>query len=105
MELTLALTEVANRLSGGVFQLISKQVDESNNVFPSKTKASKQLLISLLNIYKPSRTLRSKLRTFGPRAFSVSGPLSWNKLPLSVRQQPTFSSFKTSLKTYLFPSH
>ena len=83
MELTLALTEVANRLSGGVFQLISKQVDESNNVFPSKTKASKQLLISLLNIYKPSR---SKLRTFGPRAFSVSGPLSWNKLPLSVRQ-------------------
>ena len=81
------------------------------------SNAAPDYLTSLLNIYKPSRTLRSasdpltlqtprtKLRTFGPRAFSVSGPLSWNKLPLSVRQQPTFSSFKTSLKTHLFPSH
>ena len=74
-------------------------------------------LINVLNIYKPSRTLRSaadpltlriprsKLSTFGPRAFSVSGPLSWNQLPLSVRQLPTFSSFKTALKTHLFSSH
>ena len=73
-------------------------------------------LTNLLNIYKPSRTLRSasdpltlqiqrtKLSTFGPRAFSVSGPLSWNKLPLSVRQQPTFSSFKSALKTHHFSS-
>ena len=71
-------------------------------------------LTNLLNIYTPSRSLRSaldplilctprtKLNTFGPRAFSVSGPLSWNKLPLSVRQQSTFSSFKTSLKSHLF---
>jgi exonuclease III len=73
-------------------------------------------LTNRLNIYTPSRTLRSasdplilrtprtKLKSFGPRAFSVSGPLSWNKLPLSVRQQSTFSTFKTSLKTHLFSS-
>lgn len=79
-------------------------------------KAAPDYLTSLLNIYTPSRTLRSasdplilrtprtKLSTFGPRAFSVSGPHSWNKLPLSVRQQPTFSTFKTSLKTHLFSS-
>ncbi|KAL8567117.1 hypothetical protein ACOMHN_033019 [Nucella lapillus] len=73
-------------------------------------------LTNLLNIYTPSRTLRSasdplilrtprtKLKSFGPRAFPVSGPLSWNKLPLSVRQQSTFSTYKTSLKTHLFSS-
>ena len=78
--------------------------------------AAPDYLTSLLSSYKPSRTLRSasdpltlktprtKLNSFGPRAFSVSGPLSWNNLPLSVRQQPTFSSFKTSLKTHLFSS-
>ena len=78
--------------------------------------AAPDYLTSLLNSYKPSRTLRSasdpltlktprtKLNSYGPRAFSVSGPLSWNNLPLSVRQQPTFSSFKTSLKTHLFSS-
>ena len=78
--------------------------------------AAPDYLTSLLNSYKPSRTLRSasdpltlktphtKLSSYGPRAFSVSGPLSWNNLPLSVRQQPTFSSFKTSLKTHLFSS-
>ncbi|KAL8597373.1 hypothetical protein ACOMHN_056136 [Nucella lapillus] len=72
-------------------------------------------LTNLLNIYTPSRTLRSasdplilrtprtKLKSFGPRAFSVSGPLSWNKLPLSVRQQSTFSTFKTSLKPICSP--
>ena len=78
--------------------------------------AAPDYLTSLLNSYKPSRTLRSasdpltlktprtKLNSYGPRTFSVSGPLSWNNLPLSVRQQPTFSSFKTSLKTHLFSS-
>ena len=71
-------------------------------------------LSDLLHVYTPSRSLRSssdplclriprtKLFTYGPRSFSVAAPLSWNKLPLSLRQKPTLSSFKSALKTHLF---
>ncbi len=40
--------------------------------------------------------------TYGGRAFSRSAPRLWNKLPASVRDCTTLSSFKTSLKTHLF---
>ena len=68
-----------------------------------------------ISIYTPARTLRSSsdplslqvprynLPTVGRRSFSVSGPVSWNKLPLSIRQRPTLSAFKSNLKTHLFP--
>jgi hypothetical protein len=36
------------------------------------------------------------------RAFSVASSELWNKLPAPVREAPTISSFKTSLKTHLF---
>ena len=97
---------------------VSKRIHYKLNTLCYKclNKAAPDYLTTLLNIYTPSRTLRSasdplklctprtKLHTFGPRAFSVSGPLCWNRLPLSIRQQPTFSAFKTSLKTHLFSS-
>ena len=68
-----------------------------------------------ISTYTPARTLRSssdplslqipryKLPTVGRRSFAVSGPTSWNKLPLSLRQRPTLSAFKANLKTHLFP--
>jgi hypothetical protein len=71
-------------------------------------------LSDLLHLYTPSRSLRSssdplsfriprtKLTTYGPRSFSVAAPIAWNKLPLSLRQLPTLSSFKSALKTHLF---
>ena len=73
-----------------------------------------QYLSDLMNIYVPSRSLRSsadtktfripkyKRQTHGGRAFTVSAALTWNSLPYSVRHSPTLSSFKSSLKTFLF---
>ena len=70
-------------------------------------------LINLLNVYKPSRNLRSvsdplslqvprtKLSTFGPRAFSVSVPLSWSQLPL-VRS-PLSHHLRLFLRLTCFP--
>ncbi len=45
---------------------------------------------------------RFKCKTYGGRAFSRSAPVLWNRLPANVRDCTTLSSFKTSLKTYLF---
>ncbi|CAM4708088.1 unnamed protein product [Leuciscus chuanchicus] len=47
-------------------------------------------------------TPRTRLRTFGDRAFCVSAPTLWNKLPLHIRHAPTLLSFKKHLKAYLF---
>ena len=40
----------------------------------------------------------------GQRAFSHLGPVTWNKLPYSVRHAQTQSQYKTQLKTTLFRS-
>jgi hypothetical protein len=42
--------------------------------------------------------------TFGERAFRYQGPLIWGSLPQDLREKPTLSSFKASLKTHLFRS-
>ena len=47
-------------------------------------------------------TPRSRLKTYGDRAFSVVGPTEWNRLPLALRSLPSLSLFKSALKTYLF---
>ena len=72
-------------------------------------------LYDRLQLYTPSRTLRSssdtlslqvprtRLSTVGSRAFSVFGPSTWNDLPLPLRQKPSLDSFKRNLKTFLFP--
>ena len=67
----------------------------------------------LVQIYNPARSLRSeelfmlqvpRTRTvsFGDRAFSKAGPYLWNSLPTSIRLCEKLSTFKKSLKTYLF---
>jgi len=73
-----------------------------------------QYLADLLQIYTPSRTLRStadtrKLKTplfkkkySGHRSFSYHGPVTWNSLPVSIRHTQTYSTFKSQLKTNLF---
>ena len=70
-------------------------------------------LKELIVPYHPARALRSqdagllviprvcKSRT-GGRAFSYQAPLLWNKLPGSVRGADTLSTFKSTLKTFLF---
>lgn len=69
-------------------------------------------LSSLLTIYTPPRSLRSvgqqllhippSHKKYGDRSFTVSGPKLWNSLPIVIRNSPSLSCFKTSIKTYLF---
>ena len=61
--------------------------------------------ITLRDDYRTSFTLK---RTFYPknmldhRAFAVFAPILWNNLPLNLRSNTVISSFKSSLKTFLF---
>jgi hypothetical protein len=49
---------------------------------------------------------RTRLRTFGDRAFAVAGPTLWNSLPSSLRDLDlSVSVFKRSLKTFFFSSY
>ena len=71
-------------------------------------------LSQLLELYTPSRTLRSsadtrkfripkrKKKTQGQRSFSYIGPVIWNDLPFSVRHAQSLSAFKSALKHHLF---
>ena len=70
-------------------------------------------LCDLLSLYVPSRHLRSenkvnfvvpktKLKTFGDKAFSVCAPRLWNSLPLYLKTAASLNDFKSLLKTYLF---
>ena len=67
-----------------------------------------------LNFYKPRRSLRStedsfvletpktKLKSFGDRAFSSYGPRIWNSLPKRIRDIDKIEIFKKQLKHHLF---
>ena len=71
-------------------------------------------LSELLHFYTPSRQLRSSIDTrvfripsfrtksCGQRSFSYQAPVIWNQLPISVCHSTSVSSFKSSLKTFLF---
>ena len=72
------------------------------------------LYLSELHLYTPSRQLRSstdtrvfripsfRTKSCGQRSFSYQVPVIWNQLPVSVRHSTSVSSFKSSLKTFLF---
>ena len=71
-------------------------------------------LQNLLEIYKPTRALRSahdelilkkpimKYKSYGERSFYFYGPLVWNSLPFSLRSMGNLEGFKKQLKTFLF---
>jgi hypothetical protein len=44
----------------------------------------------------------SRCKSFGDRAFSVNGPISWNSLPKKIQEITDFKLFKKELKTHLF---
>ena len=45
----------------------------------------------------------SQTRTFGPRAFAISGPDSWNNIPVALRDTAlSFHEFCVKLKTELY---
>ena len=72
-----------------------------------------QYLTDLLPAATAGRTLRSssqnnllvprtKLKTYGDRAFSVAAPRLWNALPPKLKESETVAAFKRALKTYYF---
>ena len=78
---------------------------------------SHQALIYLsgrIQLYTPFLQLRSyadtrvfripsfRAKSNGQRSFSYQDPVTWNQLPVSVRRSTFVSSFKTSVKTFLF---
>ncbi len=80
-------------------------------VFKSLNGLAPPHLSELLHPCAPARCLssadqlllevpRSKRKLGGDRAFSVAAPKLWNDLPLHIRQAPSLSVFKTSLKTH-----
>ena len=81
--------------------------------FKALHQQSPTYIQDLITRYLPSRSLRSSstlslnpvsfnLKTYGSRAFSVSAPELWNKLPDDIRSCENLSLFKHKLKTYLF---
>ena len=71
-------------------------------------------LSELLHLYTPSLQLRSsadtrvfripsfRAKSNGQRSFLYQAPVIWNQLPVSVRHSASVTSFKSSLKTFLF---
>ena len=71
----------------------------------------------LIRRYTTSRTLRSSsdtfrlchvshnLKSYGSRAFAVSAPELWNKLPIDIRNCDNLNVFKRKLKTHLFSNY
>ena len=73
-----------------------------NNLCPS-------YISDLLETYKPTKSLRSllviprsRLKSHGDRAFSVSAPKLWNDIPETIKCSVDLNAFKRNLKTYLF---
>ena len=74
---------------------------------------SPSYLHSLLTPYTPARNLRSRDKLLlvvpplksssGRRSFSYAAANVWNSLPLSLRSARNLHSFRSGLKTHLFP--
>ena len=70
-------------------------------------------LSELVIPYIPTRHLRSESKNLltvpridsaaGRRSFSYAAPHVWNSLPEKLRSCPSFESFRSLLKTHLFP--
>ena len=84
-------------------------------VYRSLNNQAPEYLSNCLNLYTPTRALRSAsdplrltysiTRTLaGDRTFTVSASKYWNDLPLTIRQSSSTSIFRRALKTHLFRS-
>ena len=89
-----------------IFKILFFTFKALNNLCPS-------YISDLLETYKPTRSLRSssrnllviprsKLKSYGDRAFSVSAPKLWHGIPETIKCSVDLNAFKRNLKTYLF---
>ena len=93
---------------------IDQRIDFKLSVLTYKLlhSGSPSYLSSLLHYYTPVRALRSAdldllyqpsvSSVIGSRAFQVAAPVTWNKIPLRIRQYPTLLTFRRHLKAHLF---
>jgi len=73
----------------------------TNLCVPVATNTSRRYLRSAThgNLLVP----RTRMVTYGPRSFAVSGPTIWNTLPSTLRaSSTTLGQFQSGLKTILF---
>ena len=72
-------------------------------------------LSELLEFHTPARPLRSgdqhnlkvprtRLKTYGDRAFCHAAPVLWNNLPERIKLESSLDTFKSKLKTHFFSS-
>ena len=84
------LLQVFKSLNGMAPQYLSDKLTIKENIeLRSDNK-------NLLKIQK------SRLKSYGDRAFSVAGPALWNSLPDNLRLCSSLDTFKRLLKTHLF---
>ena len=85
-------------------------------VFKALHGMAPKYVCDLLQEAQPSRCLRSSSQGFlyiprtnlvsaGDRAFSVTGPKLWNRLPEAIRKSSSITVFKQNLKTHLFKQY
>jgi hypothetical protein len=85
----------------------------SSLCYASLNGSAPRYIADLIRPYSTTRELRSssqgklhlpdfKLKTAGERSFAYTAPKVWNDLPVPLRFASSLSSFKSSLKTYLF---
>ena len=84
--------------------------------FSAITSTGPVHLSDLLKMYTPSRQLRSSAdirvlcipsvntKSYDESSFSYTGPTLCNTLPKDIRFSHSVSSFRSSLKTHLFPT-
>ena len=88
------------------FKILLLTFKALNNMVP-------QYLSELVTLYHPAKNLRSenqlqlrvpqtRLKTYGDRSFQSAAAKEWNKLPLSIKQSSSLTSFKSNIKTHLF---
>ena len=85
---------------------IDKRIQYKNGLSPSYLSElivnyhpQQKLQSALHNLFSD---LRTRLKNFGDKAFSVCAPNLWNSLPNHIENSDTLSGFKAKLKTYLF---
>ena len=81
--------------------------------FKTIQNQSPAYLHQLLIHHNPSRSLRTRHQNtlvcprihsnLGRRSFSYASPTIWNSLPANLRSLDSLSSFRSALKTFLFP--
>ena len=85
-------------------------------VFKALNGLSPNYIIDMIQVYIPSRALRSastnrlkqvmpSTKTFGARSFLYAAAHLWNDIPVTLRHSITLNVFKSKLKTYLFKLH